>query len=46
MKDNELQMNWVKLLKPVKAMIKFKCPYPDKKLEYNSVKMLKGDMLI
>jgi len=27
-KDNELQQNWVQILKPKKAMLKFRCPYP------------------
>ncbi|CAK91721.1 unnamed protein product (macronuclear) [Paramecium tetraurelia] len=28
LRDNQLQMEWVKILKPQKAMLKFRCAYP------------------
>ena len=28
-KDNITQMKWIEIMKPVKSMIKFRCPYPD-----------------
>ncbi|CAD8190893.1 unnamed protein product [Paramecium octaurelia] len=28
LRDNQLQMEWVKVLKPQKAMLKFRCAYP------------------
>jgi len=30
MKDNEWQKQWVQAMKPKKAMLKFRCPYPDR----------------
>ena len=29
MEDQEMQMNWVKIIKPVKSLLKFKLPYPE-----------------
>ena len=29
-KDNQWQLNWCRLLKPIKAMLKFRLPYPDR----------------
>lgn len=38
-------MEWVKILKPLKAMIKFRCPYPT---DYDSscIEMLGGQILV
>ena len=41
---NEI-MEWIKVLKPIKAMIKFRCPYPTE-FDKPSIQMLDGDILI
>eukprot|EP01084_Bolivina_argentea_P248999 416656_1 len=30
LRDNELQFKWVKYINPLKAHLKFRCPYPDR----------------
>lgn len=44
-KDNMMQMKWVQLMNPVKAMLKFRCPYysPDANLP-KKMPHLKGDI--
>jgi cap2 methyltransferase len=42
-KDNLLQANWVKILQPLKAMLKFRCPY-FKKENSNFIRMLSGEI--
>lgn len=43
-KDNETQMRWINLMKPVKSMIKFRCPYPD--IIKENTRMFKGIILL
>lgn len=44
LKDNELQMEWTRILRPRKAMLKFRCAYPTEIA--NPTVFFKGDILI
>lgn len=44
LKDNETQMRWIELVRPVKSMIKFRCPYPD--VIKTPTKMYQGSIYI
>jgi cap2 methyltransferase len=43
-KDNEAQIQWITIMKPVKSMLKFRCPYPD--LIKEPTRMYKGQIFI
>jgi len=45
-KDNEKQRDWVHILKAKKSLLKFRCPYPDRKTGKENLKMLKGEIYI
>lgn len=44
LRDNTTQMKWIDIMKPVKSMIKFRCPYPD--IITGSIPMYKGTVII
>src|SRR5581483_2010112 len=41
-KDNEIQMKWIRDMKPAKSMLKFRCPYPD--IIAGQTQMFKGTL--
>jgi len=44
LRDNQTQMDWVRIIKPVKSMLKFRCAYPD--IISEPTKMFAGDIFI
>jgi cap2 methyltransferase len=41
-KDNESQIQWVKIMKPIMSMLKFRCTYPD--IIHDPCRMFKGTL--
>jgi len=46
LKDNLKQRDWVKLLNAKKSLLKFRCPYPDRKNGKQNLRMLKGEIYL
>ena len=44
--DNLKQRDWINIMKPKKSLLKFRCPYPDRKMGKENLKMFKGEIYI
>jgi hypothetical protein len=44
--DNMKQKDWINIMKPKKSLLKFRCPYPDRKMGTENLRMFKGEIYI
>ena len=44
LRDNELMEKWCKYIKPLKAHLKFRCPYPDRLVNLETYQFYDGDV--
>lgn len=45
-KDNLKQKDWINIMKPKKSLLKFRCPYPDRKMGKDNLRMFEGEIYI